>query len=225
MPRTNYTSDEFTSKFNAQELDLVAVPCWILGIQSDHYVVSFEPVNSDSNSIVPFSIVDQVDDIGEYPYQGNGEVIKRYRQVVLFLKKPTTPDGSALFDILRSRETTYNSCPSCSQSNSPFQKSVTLSGSVYWRNGQICANPSTHWEFTYYLLGKKHTVNKTLRFGEFCWNPANANCINHTAKDGDAKFKASYCYVGTGVSINGTITYTVRGNVVASASITGYIPF
>jgi len=100
-----YTNEEFRLKYKANQLDLISLPCWLLGVEDDHYLISLEPINRIiSNSVVPFSLIDNVEDIGQHPFKGKDETWQYFRHIILYLKKPTTPEGSILFEILLSRQ-------------------------------------------------------------------------------------------------------------------------
>jgi len=107
-----------------------------------------------------------------------------------------------------------------------FVSSTSVSGRAYRKGTQVCADPSIHWEFDYYVFGTKHHVDKTWKIGELCWDPtAIPPCIHHTADDGGYHYEGDYCYVGTGVTITGQASFKIAGNTVASVTINGYIAF
>ncbi|MFM7753873.1 MAG: hypothetical protein ACKO58_05715 [Cyanobium sp.] len=105
-----YTSDEFRAKFAAGLLETVPVKCWILGLEADAYVVSFEPVNCTGDTKVPFSLVDQVELIGFRRCRGNGGDMLTLPRVRLFLKKPDSAEGAVLFALLRDLGIGKESC-------------------------------------------------------------------------------------------------------------------
>ena len=105
-----YSNDDFLQKYESDQLDIISISCWILGVESDHYIVSFETVNCTGNSKMPFSLVDQVETIGRRRCRGNDGVWLELPRVRLYLKKPDNLDGAILFEILKNRDTNLEVC-------------------------------------------------------------------------------------------------------------------
>lgn len=105
-----YTNDEFRQKHQADQLDTILITCWMIEIQADAYVVSFEPVNCTINSKVPVSIVDRVEPLGRRLCRDNNGVWQELPRVRLYLQKPDSPDGKVLFEILHDRGMSKESC-------------------------------------------------------------------------------------------------------------------
>jgi hypothetical protein len=118
------SNDEFRQRFEAGALDLVAQPCWLIRLEPDYYVVSFEPRSCTGASKVPAAIIEEVQDLGRFPCQGDNGVWMNLHRIILFIKKPTSPEGSILFEMLlarsRSEQSTTSAC-SCEGAGSQLQ--------------------------------------------------------------------------------------------------------